>query len=59
MSTATRPPIGEPVLDAFKKEVILQLATEGFSRRAAARMVGCAPSTITRTPGDHPGSEPS
>lgn len=49
MTTSSHPPIGEPVLDASKKEVILRLASEGFSRRSIARIVGCAPSTITRT----------
>lgn len=49
MTTSSRPPIGEPVLDASKKELILRLAAEGLSRRSIARIVGCAPSTITRT----------
>ncbi len=49
MVIASRRRIGQPVLDKSKKEIILQLARQGVSRRSAARVVGCAPSTITRT----------
>lgn len=37
------------VLDAAKRARILALVANGSSRRVAARFVGCAPSTITRT----------
>ena len=37
------------VLDEKKKAKIIALAANGSSRRMAARYVGCAPSTITRT----------
>ena len=43
------------MLDAVKRQLILDLATEGLSRRAIARIVGCAPSTITRTARRDPG----
>ena len=49
VTTPKPPPIGTPVLDAFKKQVILRLVTEGNTRPTAARVVGCAPSTILRT----------
>ena len=55
MTTTSPPPVGEPVLDAVKRQLILDLATEGLSRRAIARIVGCAPSTITRTARRDPG----
>jgi hypothetical protein len=38
-----------PVLDDKKKAKIIALITVGASRRMAARYIGCAPSTITRT----------
>lgn len=37
------------VLDETKRNQILSLVAHGASRRVAARIVGCAPSTITRT----------
>jgi hypothetical protein len=36
-------------LDEKKRNVILAVLAHGNSRRAAARIAGCAPSTITRT----------
>jgi len=42
-------PHGPPVLDEKKRNQIIALLTHGCSRRVAARYVGCAPSTITRT----------
>ncbi len=45
MSKAGRP----PVLDAVKRADILTILSVGCSRRAAARYVGCAPSTIAAT----------
>jgi transposase len=44
-----RRPNGKPVLDDFKKGLIINMVTEGSSQRSAAGAVGCAPSTITRT----------
>ncbi len=38
-----------PALDPDKRQRIIALLTVGCSRRVAARHVGCAPSTITRT----------
>ncbi len=38
-----------PVLDEAKRRRIIALLANGSSRRIAARYVGCAPSTITRT----------
>lgn len=38
-----------PVLDAMKRAEILTIISVGCSRRAAARYVGCAPSTIGAT----------
>ena len=38
-----------PVLDDKKRAKIIALLANGSSRRMAARYVGCAPSTITRT----------
>jgi len=49
VASSTRPPIGTPVLDAFKKQVIVRVITEGGTRRSASRIVGCAASTVTRT----------
>lgn len=49
VTPSNQPPIGKPVLDAFKKQVILRVIIEGGTRRAAARIVGCAASTVTRT----------
>jgi hypothetical protein len=49
ITSSTRPPIGKPVLDAGKKQLIVGILHEGGSRRQAARIVGCAGSTITRT----------
>ncbi len=44
------PPNGRPpVLDEYKRGEILALLTVGCSRRAAARYVGCATSTIRNT----------
>jgi hypothetical protein len=44
------PPNGRPpVLDDYKRRDILALLTVGCSRRAAARYVGCATSTIRNT----------
>jgi hypothetical protein len=37
------------VLDETKRGIIVALVANGSSRRVAARYVGCAPSTITRT----------
>ena len=37
------------VLDESKRHTIVALVTNGSSRRVAARYVGCAASTITRT----------
>ncbi len=37
------------ILDEPKRRLIVALVTGGSSRRTAARYVGCAPSTITRT----------
>lgn len=37
------------VLDDSKRRQILAIVTNGSSRRVAARIVGCSPSTITRT----------
>lgn len=37
------------VLDEMKKQTVIGLLTNGSSRRVAARFIGCAPSTITRT----------
>jgi IS30 family transposase len=37
------------MLDAAKRERIIALVANGSSRRIAARLVGCSPSTITRT----------
>jgi hypothetical protein len=44
-----RIPDPREVLDGVKRAKILALLTMGCSRRMAARQVGCAPSTITRT----------
>ena len=38
-----------PALDSEKRQQVISLLTIGCSRRIAARHVGCAPSTITRT----------
>lgn len=38
-----------PVLDSMKRAEILTIISIGCSRRAAARYVGCAPSTIGAT----------
>jgi hypothetical protein len=46
MSTS---PVSRHVLDDAKRKTIIALVTGGCSRRAAARYVGCAPSTIIRT----------
>ena len=50
---APGPPVrqgGRPaVLDQAKRQRIVALVANGTSRRVAARFVGCAPSTITRT----------
>lgn len=43
------PPADRTALDPPKRRKILALLSLGSSRRAAARFVGCAPSTITRT----------
>ena len=43
------PTPSRPVLDDKKKAKIIALLANGSSRRMAARYVGCAPSTITRT----------
>ncbi len=40
-----------PVLDSQKQRLVLALLSLGFSRRMAARYVGCSASTITRTVG--------
>jgi len=48
-TSSNRPPIGQPVLDDFKKQVILRVLGRGYSRPMAARFVGCAVSTILRT----------
>jgi len=45
MSTPGRP----PALDPAKRQRVIALLTIGCSRPVAARHVGCAPSTITRT----------
>jgi hypothetical protein len=50
----TNPPAGEnlgrpPALDDAKRNTIIAMLANGSSRRVAARYVGCAPSTITRT----------
>ena len=37
------------VLDPAKRDRIIAMVANGSSRRVAARFVGCAPSTITRT----------
>lgn len=39
----------QPVLDQIKRREILAILSVGCSRRAAARYVGCAPSTIQNT----------
>ena len=44
-STPGRP----PALDPDKRQRVIALLTIGCSRRVAARHIGCAPSTITRT----------
>jgi hypothetical protein len=44
-----RIPDPREVLDATKRAKIIGMLTMGCSRRMAARQVGCAPSTITRT----------
>lgn len=49
VTSSTRPPIGKPVLDAAKKRLVVGIIHEGGSRRQAARIIGCAGSTITRT----------
>lgn len=38
-----------PVLDAMKRSEILTIISAGCSRRAAARYIGCSPSTIGAT----------
>ena len=38
-----------PVLDAFKRREIVAILSAGLSRRAAAKYVGCATSTIQNT----------
>ncbi len=38
-----------PALDEAKRNRIIALVAGGSSRRSAARFVGCAPSTVTRT----------
>ena len=38
-----------PALDEAKRRLVLALLTNGFSRRMAARYVGCAHSTIAQT----------
>jgi hypothetical protein len=47
----TSPPVpaDRNVLDAAKRRTIVAMLANGSSRRVAARFVGCAPSTITRT----------
>jgi hypothetical protein len=42
-------PLPQGVLDDAKRRMVIALLANGSSRRAAARYVGCAPSTITRT----------
>jgi ribosomal protein L12E/L44/L45/RPP1/RPP2 len=49
VNTSPRPPIGQPVLDPFHKQVILRVIGRGYSRPMAARFAGCAVSTIMRT----------
>jgi hypothetical protein len=44
-----RIPDPREVLDAAKRAKIIAMLSMGCSRRMAARQVGCAPSTITRT----------
>jgi len=46
MSAATP---SRQLLDQHKRQVVLALVANGSSRRVAARYLGCAPSTITRT----------
>ncbi len=41
-------PEGAP-LDPLRRQRIIALVANGSSRRVAARLVGCSPSTITRT----------
>ena len=48
-SNQTSPPAAAGALDAEKRRKILALVANGSSRRVAARIVGCAASTITRT----------
>ena len=38
-----------PALDDAKRKIIIAMLANGSSRRVAARYVGCAPSTVTRT----------
>jgi hypothetical protein len=48
-SESDQPLSRRDVLDEAKRTTILTLVANGSSRRIAARVVGCAPSTITRT----------
>jgi hypothetical protein len=41
--------VARAALDAAKRNEIIAMVANGSSRRVAARYVGCAPSTITRT----------
>jgi hypothetical protein len=49
VTTSTRPPIGQPVLDDFRKQMVLRVIGKGYSRTLAAWFIGCAVSTIMRT----------
>jgi hypothetical protein len=49
LSDQTSTPPRATVLDESKRAIVLGMLANGSSRRIAARVVGCAPSTITRT----------
>ena len=49
VTPSPRPPIGEPVLDDFRKRLIIRGISRGYTRTKMAAMVGCAVSTIMRT----------
>ena len=49
VTPSPRPPIGEPVLDDFRKRLIIRGISRGYTRIKMAAMVGCAVSTIMRT----------
>ena len=49
VTPSPRPPIGEPVLDDFRKRLIIRGISRGYTRTKIAAMVGCAVSTIMRT----------